>query len=470
LTPLAFDPGHPFPYISNRSKSLAVVIEGDGLTRFARVKVPDVLPRFIVVPPQHAGRRGPTFALLEDVIRQNVELLFQGMDVVDANLFRIIRETDIILQEKEAVDLLESVDQGLRQIRHLPPSLLQVDAGMPQRVIDILIENFEIERDVVMRSSARLGFADWMALTKIDRPKLKDAPFVARVIWHREDAETIFDHIKYRDTLLHHPFDSFATFEAFLDAAVNDEQVVAIKMTLYRVGHKSPLVERLMAAAEAGKQVAVLVELKARFDERSNIGWASRLEEAGVHVVYGLVNLKTHCKMCLVIRKEGDAIQRYVHIGTGNYNRATAQVYTDFGLFTANARVVADASELFNYLTGYSRQTNYRELLVAPVSMRDRLTALIEREIEHLREGRPASSSRTTPFLTPGSFRFSIGPRAPACRFARSQGVSAACGRESRASATRSRYARSSADSSSTRGSTTSRTAGNPLCILAAPI
>ena len=202
--------------------------------------------------------------------------------------------------------------------------------------------------------------------------------------------KAIFEQIRYRDTLLHHPFDSFTTFEAFLDAAVEDDQVVAIKMTLYRVGNKSPLVERLMAAADAGKQVAVLLELKARFDERSNIGWASRLEEAGVHVVYGLVNLKTHCKLCLVIRKEGDAIQRYVHIGTGNYNRATAQVYTDFGLFTANPRIAADASELFNYLTGYSKQTSYRELIVAPVALRERLTALIEREIEHLRAGRPA--------------------------------------------------------------------------------
>ena len=390
LTPLAFDPGHPFPYISNRSKNFAVVVKGDGRTRFARLKVPDVLPRFVAVPPLLAGRRGLTFALLEDVIRLNLGQLFPGVEVVDAHLFRVIRETDIVLQEEEAVDLLESVDQGLREIRHGPPSLLQVDADMPARVLDILIENFEIEREVVLRSPARLGFADWMALTGIERPKLKDAPFVSRALWHRQDADGIFEHIKYRDTLLHHPFDSFATFEAFLDAAVDDEHVVAIKMTLYRVGNKSPLVERLMAAAEAGKQVAVLVELKARFDERSNIGWASRLEEAGVHVVYGLVNLKTHCKLCLVIRKEGDAIQRYVHIGTGNYNRATAQVYTDFGLFTANPRIAADASELFNYLTGYSKQTSYRELIVAPVALRDRLTALVEREAEHQRNGRPA--------------------------------------------------------------------------------
>ncbi len=390
LTPLAFDPGHPFPYISNRSKSFAVVVESDGRTRFARVKVPDVLPRFVAVPPVLAGRRGLTFALLEDIIRLNLGQLFPGMDIVDAHLFRVIRETDIVLQEDEAVDLLESVDQGLRELRHGQLSLLQVDAEIPARVLDILIDNFEIEREVVMRSSARLGFADWMSLTSVERPKLKDAPLAARTIWHREDTEGIFDHIKYRDTLLHHPFDSFTTFEAFLDAAVRDAQVVAIKMTLYRVGNKSPLVERLMAAADAGKQVAVLLELKARFDERSNIGWASRLEDAGVHVVYGLVNLKTHCKLCLVVRKEGDAIQRYVHIGTGNYNRTTSQIYTDFGLFTANPRIAADVSDLFNYLTGYSKQTSYRELIVAPVALRERLTTLIEREVEHQRAGRPS--------------------------------------------------------------------------------
>jgi polyphosphate kinase len=390
LTPLAFDPGHPFPYISNRSKNFAVVVEGDGRTRFARVKVPDVLPRFVAVPPVLTGRRGLTFAFLEDIIRLNLGQLFPGMDIVDAHLFRPIRETDIVLQEEDAVDLLESVDQGLRDVRHGQLSLLQVDAEMPARVLDILIENFEIERAVVMRSSARLGFADWMRLTSVERPKLKDAPLVARTIWHQQDTESIFDQIKYRDTLLHHPFDSFTTFESFLDAAARDEHVVAIKMTLYRVGNKSPLVEQLMEAADAGKQVAVLLELKARFDERSNIGWASRLEEAGVHVVYGLVNLKTHCKLCLVVRKEGDAIQRYVHIGTGNYNRTTSQVYTDFGLFTANPGIAADVSDLFNYLTGYSKQTVYRELIVAPVALRERLAALIEREVEHQRAGRPS--------------------------------------------------------------------------------
>ncbi len=438
LTPLAFDPGHPFPYISNRSKNFAVVVKGHGRTRFARVKVPDVLPRFVPVPPLLSSRRGLTFALLEDVIRLNLGQLFTGVEVEDAHLFRVIRETDIVLQEEETVDLLESVDQGLREIRYGPLSLLEVDAEMPARVLDILIENFEIERDVVVRSSTRLGFADWMALTSVERPKLKDTPFVPRALWHRQDADGIFEHIKYRDTLLHHPFDSFTAFEAFLDAAVDDEHVVAIKMTLYRVGNKSPLVERLMAAAEAGKQVAVLVELKARFDERSNIGWASRLEEAGVHVVYGLVNLKTHCKLCLVIRKEGDAIQRYVHIGTGNYNRATAQVYTDFGLFTANARIAADTSELFNYLTGYSKQTSYRELIVAPVALRERLTALIAREVDHVRAGRPAGIIiKNNAVSDPGIIQVLYAASRAGCRCVQSRVASAACGQASPASAKR---------------------------------
>ena len=439
LTPLAFDPGHPFPYISNRSKNFAVVVKGDGRTRFARVKVPDVLPRFVPVPPLLSGRRGLTFALLEDVIRLNLGQLFTGVEVEDAHLFRVIRETDIVLQEEEAVDLLESVDQGLREIRYGPLSLLEVDAEMPARVLDILIENFEIERDVVVRSSTRLGFADWMALTSVERPKLKDTPVVPRALWHRQDADGIFEHIKYRDTLLHHPFDSFTAFEAFLDAAVDDEHVVAIKMTLYRVGNKSPLVERLMAAAEAGKQVAVLVELKARFDERSNIGWASRLEEAGVHVVYGLVNLKTHCKLCLVIRKEGDAIQRYVHIGTGNYNRATAQVYTDFGLFTANR---ANRRRHIRAV-----QLPHRILEADELSGADCRAGGASRAVDradrtrsrarHAPAGPPASSSRTTRFRIPASSRFCTPRRGRECRCVQSRVASAAFGQASPASAKR---------------------------------
>jgi polyphosphate kinase len=390
LTPLAFDPGHPFPYISNRSKSFAVVVEDQGAIKFARVKVPDVLSRFIRLPPSVAGRAGDAFVFLEDVISQNLSELFRGVQIRSAHLFRIIRDTDIVLREEGVEDLLESVDRGLKELRHGPITLLQTDADMPERVLNILVENFELGEPVVVPTAARLGFADFMGLTRLQRPDLRDAPFAPRTLWRSLEPEAIFDRIKYRDQLVHHPFDSFAPVETFIDAAVKDPQVVAIKITLYRIGPNSPIVDRLIEAAERGKQVAVLVELKARFDERSNIGWATRLEEAGVHVVYGLVNLKTHCKLCLVVRKEGERIQRYVHIGTGNYNRTTAQIYTDLGLFTANEEIAADASELFNALTGYSRQVNYTALLVAPVALRTELAALVEREIAHAKAGVPA--------------------------------------------------------------------------------
>jgi polyphosphate kinase len=232
--------------------------------------------------------------------------------------------------------------------------------------------------------------ADWMALTRLPMPQLKDAPFAPCTLWHNSEPDAVFDRIKERDHLVHHPFDSFSAVETFLDAAIDDPQVVAIKITLYRIGSNSPIVDRLIDAAERGKQVAVLIELKARFDERSNIDWATRLEDAGAHVVYGIANLKTHCKLCLVVRKEGDRFKRYMHIGTGNYNRTTAQIYTDLSLFTANEEIGADVSELFNYLTGYSRQTEFRALLVAPVALRTRFRSLVEREMAHARAGRPA--------------------------------------------------------------------------------
>ena len=390
LTPLAFDPGHPFPYISNKSKSLAIVVRQGRRRRFARVKVPDILPRFVEVPAHIADRPGATFAMLEDVIADNAHALFPGMDLQSAHLFRILRDTDIVLATDEAEDLLESVDRSLKQLRHGAVTMLQVDQRMPGRVLDILRENFEVDDDVVHVSPGRMGLADWAQLTALHRPRLKDPPFVPRSLWRGHSDDSIFEQINEQDLLVHHPFDSFAAVETFLQAAVRDPLVVAIKMTLYRLERNSPLVDLLIEAADHGKQVAVLVELKARFDERSNIAWATRLEAAGVHVVYGLVHLKTHCKLCLVIRKEPDGIRRYAHIGTGNYNRATAQVYTDFGLFTARAPVMADVSDVFNLLTGYSAQTAYREFLVAPVNMRARLRALVERESDHARAGRPA--------------------------------------------------------------------------------
>jgi polyphosphate kinase len=387
LTPLAFDPGHPFPYISNRSKNLAVVVEHRGRTKFARVKVPDVLPRFVALP---AGRdQGDRFALLEDVVRHYLSQLFPGVTVNSAHLFRVLRDTDLVVEQDESEDLMAMVDRSLKEQRRGALSLLEVEDGIPSRVLDTLIENFEIGRRVVVRSAGRMGLADWIALARLRRPGLKDRPFAPSVLWRHGEPE-IFDEIKYRDQLVHHPFDSFTTVEAFVDAAVDDPAVVAIKMTLYRIGSNSPLVDRLITAAHRGKQVAVLVELKARFDERSNMEWATRLEEAGVHVVHGVQDLKTHCKICLVVRQEEDGVRRYVHVATGNYNRATAHVYTDLGLFTANPRIVADVSELFNYLTGYSNQTDYRELLVAPIALRRRLAKLVAREIAHARHGRPA--------------------------------------------------------------------------------
>jgi polyphosphate kinase len=395
LTPLAFDPGHPFPYISNLSHSFAVVVRHNGRTKFARVKVPDKLPRFIQLPdrlsgPAHADKPRLAFVFIEDVIKANIQELFPGAQVKSAHLFRIVRDTDIVIQEDEADDLLESVDRSLRKLRYGALSLLQVESSMPRRVLDILAENFEVDDDVILRTSDRLGISDWLELTALHRPALKDAPFVARQLWAGQDTEAIFDEIRYQDYLVHHPFESFGSVELFLRAAVKDPHVVAIKMTLYRIGANSPLIDLLIEAAEGGKQVAVLVELKARFDERNNIIWANRLEEAGIHVVYGLVNLKTHCKLCLVVRQEPDGIRRYAHIATGNYNAGTSKVYTDVGLFTSSGAVLDDVSEVFNYLTGYSNKKAYRELLVAPVSLRTGMRALIDREIAHAKAGRPA--------------------------------------------------------------------------------
>ena len=389
LTPLAFDPGHPFPFMSNRSRNFAVVVKHGGRTRFARVKIPDALPRFLPVPEHLASQSGQTFVFLEDVVRDNLRQLFPRVDLKSAHLFRLIRDADLEVEQAEADDLLESVDRTLKQLRHGAPSLLQVETGMPARVLQILEENFEAGEGVVHRTDDRLGFSDWMQLMALQRPQLKDAPISPRTRWATdEDPEAIFDELRYQDVLLHHPYDSFNAVSAFVRAAAKDPHVIAIKMTLYRIGQHSPLIDLLAEAAEAGKQVAVLVELKARFDERNNILWARRLEEAGVHVVYGWVDVKTHAKLCLVVRQEPDGVQRYVHTGTGNYNPDTAKIYTDLGLFTANPDIVADVAEVFNYLTGYSGQKDYRQLLVAPVALRGRITGLIAREAEHAVAGR----------------------------------------------------------------------------------
>ena len=391
LTPLAFDPGHPFPLISNLSKNFAVVVKHGNRTKFARVKVPDVLPRFVQLPDNLADSQGQTFVFLEDVIHANMQELFPGTQVKSAHLFRIIRDADLEIEQDEADDLLETVDRSLKQLRHGAISLLQVDAAMPARVLNILAENFEVNEDVILRAAYRLGFGDWSQLTKLHRPELKDPPFSARALWRLdEDPDVLFDQLRYQDALVHHPYQSFGSVEAFLRAAVKDPHVIAIKMTLYRIGANSPLINLLIQAAEAGKQVAVLVELKARFDERNNIIWAKRLESHGIHVVYGFADLKTHAKLCLVVRQESDGIQRYVHTSTGNYNPETAKVYTDVGYFTADPDIVADVSDVFNYLTGYSNRREYRAMLMAPLQLRTQLCELINREAEHAKAGRVA--------------------------------------------------------------------------------
>jgi polyphosphate kinase len=392
LTPLAFDPGHPFPLISNLSKNFAVVVRHGGRTKFARVKVPDVLPRFVALPESLLPSGSQAFVFLEDIIRANMQELFPGTQVKSAHLFRVIRDADLEFDQEEADDLLETVDRSLKQLRHGALSLLQVEADMPPRILAILVENFEITDDsVVVRTADRMGFGDWFQLHALHRPELKYAPFTPHNIWRADaDPEEIFDQIRFEDVLVHHPYESFSSVEAFVRAAVRDPHVVAIKMTLYRIGQNSPLIPLLIEAAESGKQVAVLVELKARFEERNNILWARELESHGIHVVYGFPDVKVHAKLCLVVRKEPGGIQRYVHTGTGNYNPETAKVYTDIGLFTTDPDIVADVSEIFNYLTGYSNQKDYRSLLMAPVQLRSRLTELIMREAEHAKAGRPA--------------------------------------------------------------------------------
>jgi polyphosphate kinase len=389
LTPLAFDPGHPFPFISNRSRNFAVVVRHQRRTKFARVKVPDMLPRFVPIPRAGAAGAPMTFAFLEDVLRENLAELFPGVEVAGAHLFRILRDTDMELRE-DADDLMASVDRSLKALRYGMPSLLHVESSMPRRVVTTLVENFEVDDDVVMRSSERLGFSDWMALTRLPLPALKDPPFTPRTLWAAPQQHLLFDDLRQQDHLVHHPFDSFTSVETFLQEASTDPHVVAIKMTLYRIGDNSPLIDMLIEAAESGKQVAVLVELKARFDERNNIKWATRLESAGVHVVYGVENLKTHCKLCLVVRREANEVRRYAHIGTGNYNRITSQVYTDLGLFTTDPDLLDDIAEVFNYLTGYSQRKEYKQLLVAPVGLRAGFVRLIEREAAHAEAGRPA--------------------------------------------------------------------------------
>ncbi len=396
LTPLAFDPGRPFPHISNLSLNLAVSIrDRKGKEHFARIKVPDTLPRLAPIKRSSGSvRKDGTvpyhhyFVWLEQLIAAHLDRLFPGMEVIEAHPFRVTRDADIVIQELEASDLLESTEDGVRQRRFGSVVRVTVNSAMPAHIRSILIDNLEMDHNDIYTLDGPLGLGSLISLYSVDRYDLKEAPFVPLIpapLRGKTQNGDIFGAIRNQDILLHHPYDSFTPVVDFLRAAAHDPDVLAIKQTLYRVGRNSPVVEALLEASENGKQVAVLVELKARFDEESNIGWAKRLEAEGVHVVYGLLGLKTHSKIALVIRKEGEGIRRYVHLATGNYNTVTAQQYTDIGFFTTDEAIGADATDLFNYLTGYSVKADYRKLLVAPINLRARMAQLILREIEHQR-------------------------------------------------------------------------------------
>jgi polyphosphate kinase len=394
LTPLAFDPGHPFPHISNLSLNLAVLIRDQhGEEHFARIKVPTTLPRFVPIKRSSVGvRKNGTvprhhyLVWLEQVVAHNLDALFPGMEILEAHPFRVTRDADMEIQELEAEDLLETMEQNVRRRRFGSVVRVTVNDAMPSHIREILIENLELDRNDIYTVDGPLGFSSLMQFYNlIDRHELKDPPFkpaVPAILSYSRDSN-LFNLIRREDILLHHPYDSFTPVVDFLRSAARDPDVLAIKQTLYRVGRNPPVVQALLEAVEKGKQVAVLLELKARFDEESNIGWAKMLERAGVHVIYGLLGLKTHSKIALVVRKEGDGIRRYCHLGTGNYNAVTAQLYEDLGMFTGDEEIGADATDLFNYLTGYSNKKDFRKLIVAPINLRKRLEALIDREIQH---------------------------------------------------------------------------------------
>ena len=381
LTPLAVDPSHPFPYISNLSLNLAVVVRNpeSGLTRFARVKVPPILPRFVVLPDLER------FVPLEQVIASHLGALFPGMEILGHDAFRVTRNSDIEIEEDEGGDLLMLMESELTQRRFGNVVRLEIHPDMSDDVLDLLMREMGVGEDDVYRIEGPLGLAGLWGLYDLDRPELKFDVFTGvtppRLASAPGEVVDFFSVLKQGDLLVHHPYDSFtSTVEAFLERAARDPNVLAVKVTLYRTSSDSPIMASLIKAAENGKQVAALVELKARFDEERNIEWAQRLEDAGVHVTYGVVGLKTHTKIALVVRREGEGVVRYAHIGTGNYNEKTARTYEDIGMFTTDPGIGADLSDLFNYLTGYSRQTRYQRLAVSPTGMRSRLTELIEEE------------------------------------------------------------------------------------------
>lgn len=392
LTPLAIDPGHPFPHVHNKSLNIALLIErtvdGDVQQLFAVVQVPSVLDR-VVMLPRHADR--VRFLLLEDVIGAHLRELFGGFHVIDRTVFRVTRDTDLDIREDEAEDLLQTIEDSIRQRIRGNAVRLEILAEADDRFIGMLTEAFNLEARDVYRVDGPVDVTSLMALHQLDGFRsLKDEPLVPRVPPPFAAGRSIFDVIREQDVLVHHPFESFGCVTEFIDRAADDPQVLAIKQTLYRTSAPSPIIHALTRAAQNGKQVTALVELKARLDEQNNIVWARSLEKAGVHVVYGVVGLKTHCKAALVVRREPDGIRRYVHLATGNYNATTARIYTDLGLFTADPQFGEDTTALFNLLTGYSENHGWRKLVVAPLRLRERVIELIERERRHAQEGRAA--------------------------------------------------------------------------------
>ncbi len=394
LTPLAVDPAHPFPYISNLSISIAVFLRGaDGEERFARVKVPKILPRWVALPGTHR------YLPLEQLIGAHLEALFPGVEILSWHSFRITRNTDLQIDHDEAEDLLSLIQEEVRNRRFAEVSRLEVGVGTPVALRQLLLAEFNASQEEgidltledVYEVPGLLDCTDLMTLATLDLPELRDPPFLPVTPPRLASGRSVFDVIREGDLLLHHPYDSFQTsVERFLQQATDDPDVLAIKLTLYRTGGDSSIARLLAHAAERGKQVAVLIELQARFDEESNIIWAQRLEDVGVHVSYGVSGLKTHTKIMLVVRREGNEIRRYVHIGTGNYNPRTARLYTDFGLFSSDPALGEDLTDLFNELTGFGVTERFRKLLVAPRTMRERFVEMIRRECEHAGAGRPA--------------------------------------------------------------------------------
>ncbi len=404
LTPLAVDPAHPFPYISNQSLNLAVAVHDPqtGTEHFARVKVPNNVPRLVRVgrdpDADHdaAGSVGGEawFLPIEDLIAENLDQLFEGMTVAEHHVFRVTRNADLEVEEDRDEDLLQALERELARRRFGPPVRLEITDTMSEHMLELLLRELDVDPHDVVQVPGLLDLSALMELQSLNRPMLKDPVFVPATHPAFSDGETprsVFATLREGDVMVHHPYDSFSTsVHRFIEQAALDPKVLAIKQTLYRTSGDSPIVESLIDAAEAGKQVVAVVEIKARFDERANIGWARALERAGVHVVYGLVGLKTHCKAALVVRQEGSTIKRYCHLGTGNYNPKTARLYEDIGVFTADETIAADLTDLFNVLTGYARRRTYRKLLVAPYGLRRGVVERIDAERDLALRGEPA--------------------------------------------------------------------------------